>query len=174
MEFMKVIQSRQSCRAFTDEMVTGSDLTKIIQAGNAAPVANGVYENVQLTVIQNKELIAGLEENAHNAMPGIPEHPLYGLSTVISINCKIEENTAMAWANASVIAENMMLAATDLGLGSIYLMAVPVTAQYNPELCRDIKVQEGFAPYVMVGIGKPQNGLEERELTADRISITYI
>lgn len=174
MEFMNVIKNRQSCRAFTGEMVTESELNQIIQAGNSAPVANGIYEDVQLTVIQDKELLAKLEENAHNAMPGVPEHPLYGLSTVIAISCKKEENTAMAWANASAIAENMLLTATSLGLGSIYLMAVPFTAQFNPELCKEMKVQDGFAPYVMVGIGKPQNEFEEREFTSDRIYIEYI
>lgn len=174
MELMNVIKNRQSCRAFTNEMVTESELKKIIQAGNSAPVGNGRYENIQLTVIQDKCLLTKLEENALNTMLGIAEHPLYGLSTVIAISCKKENNTAAAWANASCIAENMLLTATDLGLGSIYLMSVPVTAQLNLELCKEMKVQDGFEPYVMVGIGKPQNGFKERELTTDRIHIEYI
>ncbi len=58
-------------------------------------------------------------------------------------------------ANASVIAENMLLTATSLGLGSVYLMAVPMTAQYNAELCKEIKVPEGFVPCAMVAVGTP-------------------
>ncbi len=174
MEFMNVIKNRQSCRSFTGEMVTEKELGQIIQAGNSAPVGSGSYGDVQLTVIQNKELLAELEENAHKSLPGISEHPLYGLSTVIAVSCKKEDNTSVAWANASCIAENMLLAATDLGLGSIYLMAVPAAAQYSHELCRKLKLQDGFVPYVMVGVGRPQNEFEERKLTADRINIEYI
>ena len=96
MEFMNVIKNRQSCRAFTDKMVTESELEKILQAGNAAPVGNGIYKDVQLTVIQNKEL------------------------------------------------------------------------------CKEMKVQDGFVPCVMVGIGTPQGNLEERELTTERIHTEYV
>lgn len=173
MEFMNVIKNRQSCRAFTDKMVTESELEKILQAGNAAPVGNGIYKDVQLTVIQNKELLSKLEANTHNAIPNM-EHPLYGSSTVIAISCKNDDNLEIAMANASAIAENMLLTATYLGLGSIYLVAVPMTAKYNPELCKEMKVQDGFVPCVMVGIGTPQGNLEERELTTERIHTEYV
>lgn len=153
MEFLNVIKNRQSCRAFADEQVTEEQLRQIIEAANAAPVGMGEYDKVHLSVIQNNDLIAKLEANAHNAIPAIPEHPMYGLTTAIAINCKNEDNPSMAFANASCIAENMMLAATDLGLGSIYIMAVPAAAQYNTELCHELKVPDGFAPHVIVGVG---------------------
>lgn len=173
MEFMNVIKNRQSCRAFTDKKVTESELTTILQAANAAPVGNGMYQNVQLTVIQNEELLAKLEANTHNAIPAM-EHAIYGASTVIAINCKKEENAAMGMANASTIAENILLAATSLGLGSVYLMAVPMTAQYNAELCKEIKVPEGFVPCAMVAVGTPQAAMKERELTTGRIQTEYV
>lgn len=174
MEFMKVIANRQSCRAFTGEKVTESELEVILQAGNAAPVGNGKYEDVRFTVIENKELLAKLEENTCKAIPGMFEHPIYGASTVIAILCKKEEDPSMAKSNASTIAENMMLAATNLGLGSIYLMAVPMAAQYNPELCTAMKVPEGFVPCVMVGVGKAQEEGKERTLTTERIATEYV
>lgn len=171
---MTIIKNRQSCRAFLDEMITDSELETILQSANAAPVGNGVYSDVQLTVIQNKDLLAKLEENTCKLIPSLPAHPLYGLSTVIAISAKKMENTEMAMANASAIAENMLLTATSLGLGSIYLMAVPKTAQYNPELCSLMKIQEGFEPYLMVGVGKAQGKLEERTLTTERIKTEYV
>lgn len=174
MEFIKTIANRQSCRAFTGEKVTESELETILQAANAAPVGNGKYEDVKLTVIEDKELLAKLEANTCNAIPGMFEHPIYNAATVIAILCKKEETPAMAMANASTIAENMMLAATSLGLGSIYLMAVPAAAQYNPQLCAELKTPEGFAPYVMVGVGKAQAAMEERQLTTERIKTDYV
>lgn len=174
MEFMEVITNRQSCRAFSGEMITDNELETVLKAANAAPVGNGIYEDVQLTVVQNKDLLDRLEKNTCKAVPSIPEHPLYGLSTVIVISCKKTDNPGMAMANASTIAENMLLAATSLGLGSIYLMAVPMTAQYNPDLCSEMKIQDGFAPYVMVGVGKSQAELQERRLTTERIRTEYV
>ena len=173
MEFMNVIKNRQSCRAFTDKKVTESELTAILQSANASPVANGMYQDVQLSVIQNEVLLAKLEANTQNAIPAM-EHALYGASTVIAIHCKQEENPAIGMANASVIAENMLLTATSLGLGSVYLMAVPMTAQYNAELCKEIKVPEGFVPCAMVAVGTPLHAPEERELTTGRIHTEYI
>lgn len=174
MNFMNVIANRQSCRAFSNEMIQNEELEMILQAANAAPVGYGSYENVQLTVIQDPDLIAQLEENAYQVNSGLTQHPLYGASTVIAISCKKEDTPIMAMANASTIAENMMLCATHLELGSVYLMAVPMIAQANPALCAAMKVQEGFAPYVMVGVGKPQQVLKERELTTQRIQTEYV
>lgn len=173
MEFMDVVKNRQSCRAFSDKKVTESELTTILQAANAAPVGNGQYQDVQLTVIQNEELLAKLEANTHNAIPAM-EHPIYGATTVIAVNCKKGENPAMGMANASTIVENMLLAATSLGLGSVYLMAVPATAQYNAELCQEIEVPEGFVPCAMVALGTPQAAPQERELTTERIHTEYV
>ena len=132
-----------------------------------------MYQDVQLSVIQNEVLLAKLEANTQNAIPAM-EHALYGASTGIAIHCKQEENPAIGMANASVIAENMLLTATSLGLGSVYLMAVPMTAQYNAELCKEIKVPEGFVPCAMVAVGTPLHAPEERELTTGRIHTEYI
>lgn len=175
MEFMKAIASRQSCRAFSGEQITDSELEMILQAANAAPVGYGIYGDVQLTVIQNRELLTKLEENACRVMADMTTaHPIYGAPTVIAVSCKKEDTPAMAMANASTIAENMLLTAASLGLGSIYLMAVPMTAQANPDLCSEMKIQEGFAPYVMVGVGKAQEDLTERPLTTERVLTEYV
>lgn len=73
-----------------------------------------------------------------------------------------------------VSAENMLLTATYLGLGSVYLMAVPATAQYNAALCKEIGVPDEFVPCAMVAVGTPLNTPEERKLTTERIQTEYI
>lgn len=174
MEFIDVITNRHSCRAFTGEKISETELKTILQAANAAPVGMGNYADVKLTVIENKELLEKLEAHTCKAIPGMTPNPIYGAATVIAIHCKKEESPAMAMANASTIAENMLLTATDLGLGSIYLMAVPGAAQYSPELCAEMKVPEGFAPYVMVGVGKAKAEPQERQLTLEHIQTEYV
>jgi FMN reductase (NADPH) len=61
METMKAIINRQSCRAYTGEQLTESELQTILKAANAAPVAFGYYDEVKLTVIQNPALLAKID-----------------------------------------------------------------------------------------------------------------
>lgn len=169
MEFMNTVLKRQSCRAFTAQQISEEDLTEILRAANAAPVSMGQYENIHFSVIQNPALIARLEEHTFRAFPEEGEHAAYQAPTVISINCRKKDKDSGAWADASAIAENMLLAAADRGLGSIYLMGLPLAVQNDSGLCSELNMPEGFLPYVMVGLGHPAAPWEERTFTTDRI-----
>ena len=173
---METIAKRQSCRKYKEEQISDQELEIIVQAANASPVSMGDFKDVKLTVIQNKELIQKLEANAYNIMAGIGAQATYGAPTIIVINGKKEEGmkAGIPYCNASCVAENIMLAATELGLGSVYLLAVPLTMQYNLELCKEAMVPEGYAPMVVVAVGKPVEELKPRELTTDKFKIDYI
>ena len=125
MEFMDTVIRRQSCRAFAPGQVALEEIETILKAANAAPVSMGLYGNIHISVIQDEALIAALEEYTYRAFPDEGEHPAYQAPTLFSINCLKKEREAGAWADASAIAENILLAAADLGLGSIYLMGIP-------------------------------------------------
>jgi nitroreductase len=107
-------------------------------------------------------------------MPAVGAHPIYHAPTAILISGRKGEgpNAAIPYCNASCIVENILLEATDLGLGSIYLFAVPAVMQMLPELCELAGVPSGFMPIAMAAVGKGTDGLAARE--ADRTKIETV
>ena len=51
MDMKQTILTRRSCRSFTGEQITESECTALLEAANAAPVANGNYSDVKISVI---------------------------------------------------------------------------------------------------------------------------
>jgi nitroreductase len=176
MDTMEAIASRQSCRAYSGQQLTEKELDLILAAANAAPVARKIYENVKLTVIQDRDFIAKIEAAAYGASQQIGEHPTYGAPTLILVCGKNggERTKALAYCNASCIMENMMLAATDLGLGSVYLFAVPYLLADNAEFYAAAKVPAGFFPVTMMGVGKAAQEAAAKPLTRDNIVTDFI
>lgn len=181
MESKLVLKNRQTCRKFKEVQVSPESLDHILEAGNAAPVSLGQYQNVELHVIQEKELLNKIEQIVYSISPEMGKHPMYNAPTVILVSAKKEEaaeKAPLAYCNASCIIENMMLASTDLELGSVYLYAVPaVLGQLEnvyPELYKELKIKNGFFPVAMMGVGEPNVPLKKRELTKEKISTIYI
>ena len=127
MNISEVVMKRRSIRSYLDKPVSDDDLAKILAAGQWAPNA-GEYN---LSVIRNKDLMARVNEktlevmrNSGNeflmgraALPGYL--PLYGAPVVIFLSGPPE--IAHTQLNCAVSVENMLLQATELGLGSVFL-----------------------------------------------------
>ncbi len=171
MELMKAIATRQSCRAYTGEQLTENQLHTVLEAANAAPVGMGKYDEVKLTVIQNKELLARLDDVGAKFFRNPEVRPTYGAPTVILVSAIIpkSQNNPSSYCNAACIIENMSLAATDLGLGSVYLLGVAAALGLEPKLAEELKVPKGFMPISALALGKSSITLKERELTDSKI-----
>lgn len=175
MELMKAIYDRRSCRAFAAQQVSGEQLDTLLLAANAAPVGGRKYEDVKLTVVQDKALLDNLNAFAAEFInrPGI--QPTYGAPTVILVSAKVEEGSGPSpYCNAACIVENMHLAATDLGLGSVYLLGCMSALGASEELCKAFKVPEGFVPASALAVGIPAQPFEERQPSKDVIATEYV
>lgn len=171
MNTKEAILTRQSCRSFTGEQISQEECRALLEAANAAPVANGAYADVRLTVIQNKDVLSQMEAVAAQAMPGLGDHPMYGAPTVILVSGKKGDATASAlgYCNASCIIENILLEAAELGLGSVYLFAVPAVMQAVPELSKAVGIPEDFMPLAMAAVGRSAGELQARCPATDKI-----
>lgn len=164
METMKAISLRKTTRSYTAEQIKDEDLTTILDAGCAAPVGMGAYDSLQLTVIQNSDLLDKITETAAKAFNNPKMKPFYGAPTLIIISSKTNEKAPhIGLANAACIIENMSLAATDLGLGSVYLMGFLVAFSADAELVKELNLPEGFAPVSAIAVGYPTEPLVERD-----------
>lgn len=88
MEAKLVLKNRQTCRNFNETQVSQESLDYILKAGNSAPVSLGQYQNIELHVIQNKELLNKIEQIVYSIRPEMGKHPMYNAPTVILVSAK--------------------------------------------------------------------------------------
>lgn len=171
MNTMETICSRKSVRTYTGEVITEEQLSTILKAANAAPVGMGQYEGVHLTVITNPELLEQIDA-AGAAMFGKPDiHPLYQAPMLVVVSAKVPPKTMenVTYSNAAIIAQNMALAATELGVGVCHIWGATMALRNTPELLAKLQLPEGFLPCCAVTLGKTDASYEEKEIPMDRI-----
>ncbi|MGI6013629.1 MAG: nitroreductase family protein [Oscillospiraceae bacterium] len=175
MEAMKAMEVRQSCRSYTPEQIGEADLELILKAANAAPVGMGRYENVHLTVIQNEELLNEIDGVAAEFFGDPEKHPLYGARTLILVSAILPEapRTTLAYCNAGCIVENMALAATDLGLGNVYIFGSVNALNLHPELVAKLNLPTDFVPVSALAVGKAATPMKGRTFNK-KIETDYI
>ena len=166
MEFMKTIAMRKSTRSYKSEQINDEALNTILTAGCAAPVGMGSYNGVHMTVIQNPDLLARISKAIANLIGNPKANPLYGAPTLVIVSGKPNDKAAnIEIANASCIVENMTLAATNLSLGSVYVMGPVLVLNTDKELLKDLNLPEGFVPAAGILLGQPTEPLTtEKEL----------
>lgn len=129
MTVSEAIANRRSVRAYLDKPVLSGDLERILEAGRWAPNA-GPF---QISVIRNPGLKQKINDRTLDAMvkSGIPflqqraalpgYQPIYGATVLVLLSAPKEG--PLGAINTALAAENMILEATGLGLGSCYLMS---------------------------------------------------
>ncbi len=171
MEFSNTIATRKSTRKYEPTQISAKELDTILLAGSAAPVGDNAYRNYHFTVIQNAEIIEKINIATSNGLSNLDEkavknpNPTYGAPTLVVVSAKIEPRfQGSELANVGCLIENMLLAATNLGIGSVYLMAPVLGFKADPQLVKDLQLPEDFEPMSVVALGYPAVPLKEREL----------
>ncbi|WP_299524157.1 nitroreductase family protein [uncultured Methanobrevibacter sp.] len=154
METLEVINKRKSIRAYKNKQISEDELNTIIGVANKAPNA-GLF---QVTVIQNSEFLKEINDKTKEFMLNsegfmreralIPGYePLYGAPTLIVISAPDGPFTQI---NVSAAATTMILAATDLNVGTCYVVSpIPILTQFKDKL----NIPEGFVPISGILIG---------------------
>lgn len=175
MEMMKVIAMRKSTRSYKSEQISDESLNNIINAGCAAPVGNGAYDAVHLTVIQNSNLLNRIAKTAANMFRTPNSNPLYGAPTLIIVSCiPNEQFPNVEIANAACIIENMTLAATDAGIGSVYILGALYAFNADKELLKELDLPEGFIPISGITLGYPTEPLSQEKELKQTIKVNRI
>lgn len=170
MEWNELMLTRRSCREYTDVQVTESQLKDILQAGCAAPVARGKYEQLQLTVVQDRKLLELIDTAAKAGYGDETFSCTRGAPTVIVVSVQEVDGqiSPMMIASAGCVVENMHLAATDLGLGSVYLGSVQAVNN-SFEVLYKLKLNEGFWPVAALAVGNAKESAEKRAVPMTKI-----
>lgn len=112
---MKVIKSRRSTRAFKSELPPKDQIMQIVEAAEWAPSGMGKYL-WHFTVVYSAEKSLKLARAVAEADNRGPQYNFYGAPVNIIISYKRDEHHALVDGAAAM--ENLLLMATELGLGS--------------------------------------------------------
>lgn len=140
MSVMDSIKKRHSIRKFKPELIAEAELEQIIEAGRRAPSRHNRQFN-HLVVIQNPEVLEALQQKIVECFAAmeVPEkeshfytpitrskanaYPcMYKAPTFVIVANRRTENNAMA--DSSLAMDNMMLMATELGIGTCWINQV--------------------------------------------------
>lgn len=178
-EIMKTILHRRAIRRFDTRQIEEETLEQILQAGLYAPSAGG-RQGVILAVCQDKIInerlgkIKRANSNPHMAtatsyvsreQPSIADDPrlinaFYDAPTVITMFAP--KNFLFSAEDCAVAAENMMLAADSLGVGSCYIGQgwTAFADPYGQEILRDWGIRTDYYAVMQLLLGYPREGDE--------------
>jgi len=157
MEFWKVLQKRRSIRKFQDKKIPDDLIKKILAAGILAP-SEGNLQPWYFVVVKEPALKKALKEAA-GGQSQLEEAPVV---IVICIDLEIASSKyaergleLYAKQSTAAAAENMFLAATDLGLGACWVGA------FDEARVREIlELEEKYRPVILLALGyKREEGI---------------
>ncbi|MBQ4390750.1 MAG: nitroreductase family protein [Paludibacteraceae bacterium] len=171
MNFFELVKYRRSIRKYEDTQIRCEDLEHIIEAGSFAPNAGGGQRSM-IVAIRDREIsdklgklnVASLRRdhliggNVSAEQPSIIDDPtiksgFYGAPTVVVVFA--QHNFLYSVPDAFCCAENMVLAATELGISSCIIARAEETFynDYGKALMAQWNVPENYAPRCFVLLG---------------------
>ena len=174
MQTLEAIAKRKSTRNYKPQKISEEALQVILEAGFAAPVAMANYDSLHITVVENQALlerIYAVTEAALFQITGMHKSADFGAKTLIFISSMPVHRTGMEFTNAGIVMENMVLAATDMGIDSVILGAAPAAVAQDAELVKALGIPEGYAPLLGVyfGYGAEETPVKQHKIAVNRI-----
>jgi nitroreductase len=165
-----VITKRRSIRDYTDREVSDTTIREIIGAGIQAPNGLG-FQPWRFVVVRNRDLMKQVSDYCKpilaRSIEGVPgpqveaflkmlkndEYNIFYNASVLILVLGAQDTTT-SFLDCTLCAENMMLAAWSLGLGSCWIgSAMPV--QQNPGLLAELQVPDGYQIVAPLIFGYP-------------------
>ena len=172
------VWSEKSPNAFLSTSLNKNDVQKIAEAGGYAPIFGKLHFTVinDLTLIDtiNTTALEMMKHSGNDFAEKMANTPGYNAvrnaqSLIVISSPASDDPNAFTMANAACAAENMLLAATELGIGSRFMMG-PVMALSQEPVKSRISLPEGFVPLVIVALGHIEEVFEERNRTISTIT----
>lgn len=144
MSFLEIAKKRSSVRSYSEQKVEKEKLDQILEAAHAAPTAANL-QPVHLLVVQEQEGMKKISKAANT------------FNAPLAIIVCVDRNKA--WVrpfdkkqtgdiDASILTDHMMLQATELGLGSVWV------CYFKPDILREeFQIPSNLEPINILVIG---------------------
>lgn len=144
---LSAISNRRAVRKYQSKPVSENDIQALIEAFQASPCAMKQTDDLRGIVVTNEEFRQRIEHSTNNSCYGAPL--LFILTT--------KKESKFGERDSSVAAENIMLQATALGLGSVYIMGGALALNDDSDLLAELGVKDGYEVSVIVPVGYAAN-----------------
>ena len=171
-ETWNAITTRRSVRRFLDREVPDDVIHKILVAGMSGPSATNARPWVFL-VVKDRETLSKMAD-----CNGKYAGALRGAAFAVLVCGDKDRFFPLApdfWSiDAAISAQNMILAAHDMGVGSVWLGTYPVEAHVRAQ-AELFGLSETIIPHSVIAFGYPEDAqLRERDLyEADRVHFEH-
>ncbi len=172
MNTLEAIKARHSTRAFSDRQISDADLETILFAGGQAAVGAADFQSMKLYAVQDPALLQAIDAAAAKRRPG--SHPLYGAPTLVVLASRKSILPYIEYTNAGCVIQNMMVAAADLGVDSIYLWMSMYGINGDPELGKRLGFPEDFTCVGTMALGYEAREFPKVKADEQRIETVYI
>ena len=164
MDFLTLAKKRHSTRKYKDTKIEKEKLDLILEAGRVAPTANN-QQPIKILVIESDEAKAKLNRCAKT----------FDAPLVLMICANKEQAWQRSYDNmvttdidASIITDHMMLEATALGLGSLWI------CWFKPEVIKaEFNLPNNLIPINLLAIGysdSPEKAIDRHSQTRKDIN----
>ena len=174
MQTLEAIAKRKSTRNYKSEQIPEDALQAILKAGCASPVAMANYDSLHITVVQSQQMLNRINDAAAEMLfqlLGVRKNGDYGAKTMVIVSSTPIHRAGTDHANAGIVVENMVLAATDMGIDSVILGAAPAAVAQDKELMKALGIPEGYVPLLgaFFGYGAEQTPAKEHSISINRV-----
>ncbi|MDO9122616.1 MAG: nitroreductase family protein [Anaerolineaceae bacterium] len=156
-DFLDVFYKRRSIRKFTEEPVSRDALITLLKAGMSGPSGMNA-QPWEFVVVTEDETLAKIRRNLMFAK-------MKGTAAICVLGSKrMQTNKAgdKFWVqDCAAATENILLAATALGLGAVWIGIHPVHI-FERQVKSILNLPEGVTPFCLIIIGHPAEEKEAR------------
>ncbi len=149
MELSEVLLKRRSVRRFLEESVSDGDIDALLHAAMSGPSACNKTP-WDFYVVSNKEALEGLRGAAHYSNIEAP------LAIVVcgDLDKAFKKHPEFWVIDCSIATQNMILAANELGIGSVWLGTWPMEAKMEGQK-ELFDLPDNLVPHSIVAFGYP-------------------
>ncbi len=155
MKTMEAILKRRSIRQFTNQPIAQDDLNTLLRAAMMAPTARNCQE-WEFVIVQKKETF----QKIMHIHPYAKMLEQANCAIIVCGNTQREHAPGYWMADCGAATQNILLAATSLGIGSVWLGVYPNEERMNG-LAKILNLPEYIKPLNIIALGYPNEKKEE-------------
>ena len=151
---LQAIEKRRSIRKFQDKTISAEQINVLLKAAMLAPTARNCQE-WEFVVVKDRSVLNALKE----AHPHAQMLSTADCAIVVCADTEREWEDGYWTGDCGAATENILLAATDIGLGSVWLGVYP-NKERMQSIAQILSLPSHVKPFNLIALGYPD---EEKE-----------
>ena len=154
MDAYELLMTRRSIRRYTEQEADEGTIRKILEAGMAAPTAANTRD-WSFIVVTDRELLNRMADGNGRAATPL-RNAAFGILVCGDLAKALPQAQAYWVIDCALAAENMTLAATALGLGSVLIGTWPQEEKVSSQRAL-FDLPETIIPHTIIAFGYPED-----------------